>query len=117
MHDLEPGRRLRVMMALDAGATREREWFGLHRHAMADLAKVEFMEDDDVAAEDCATERVGGGTVCLPLSQAMDPKAEMQRLGKELDKQQAARKRVQGKLGNEQFLQRAPGEVVAKERL
>ena len=117
MHDLEPGRRLRVMMALDAGATREREWFGLHRHAMADLAKVEFMEDEDVAAEDCATERVGGGTVCLPLSQAMDPKAEMQRLGKELDKQQAARKRVQGKLDNEQFLQRAPGEVVAKERL
>ena len=117
MHDLEPSRRLRVMMVMDARAGSEQEWFKLHRDAMASLTKVEFVDDEDLPAEDCATERVGGGTICLPLSQAIDPQAELQRLGKELDKQQAARKRVQGKLDNEQFLQRAPDEIVTKERL
>ena len=113
MHDLEAGKKLQLM--LTGGEDHELQWLQQHRQDIVNLARVEFT--DDVVMADCATEAAGNMTVCVPLTQAIDPKAELARLGKELDKQQAVRQRVQGKLDNQEFVQRAPEQVVAKERL
>jgi valyl-tRNA synthetase len=59
---------------------------------------------------------VRGETAALPLKGVVDLGAERVRLEKEMSKVEADIKRVDAKLGNAQFLARAPEEVVEEER-
>ena len=113
MHDLDAGRRLQLRA--EGGDDNERQWLGRHSQVISSLGRIDFIADGPPTS-DCATERAGGMTLCVPLGQAIDHAAELQRLNGELARQSSARVRVQGKLDNEQFMQRAPAEVVAKER-
>ena len=54
--------------------------------------------------------------VLIPLAGLIDKKAEMARLQKEIDKLEAEVKRLDGKLSNANFVDRAPEAVVQKER-
>ena len=57
-----------------------------------------------------------GATVSLPLEGVIDINAEMARLKKEIDKTGTSITAMERKLGNEQFLSRAPEEVVEEQR-
>ena len=59
---------------------------------------------------------VRGEIAALPLKGVIDFAAERARLDKEMQKVEADIKRVDAKLGNAQFLERAPEEVVEEER-
>jgi valyl-tRNA synthetase len=59
---------------------------------------------------------VRGEVAALPLKGVIDLDAELARLQKEMHKVEADIKRVDAKLGNAQFLERAPEEVVEEER-
>jgi valyl-tRNA synthetase len=59
---------------------------------------------------------VRGGVAALPLKGVIDVAAEKARLEKELAKVDADIKRVDAKLGNADFMKRAPEEVVEGER-
>jgi valyl-tRNA synthetase len=59
---------------------------------------------------------VRGEVAALPLTGVIDLDAERARLQKEMQKVEADIKRVDAKLGNAQFLERAPEEVVEEER-
>jgi valyl-tRNA synthetase len=59
---------------------------------------------------------VGGETVALPLAGVIDLAAERARLNKEMAKADADIARVDQKLGNSDFLKRAPEDVVEGER-
>jgi valyl-tRNA synthetase len=59
---------------------------------------------------------VRGEVAALPLKGVIDFAAEQARLQKEMAKADADIKRVDAKLGNEQFIARAPEEVVEEER-
>jgi valyl-tRNA synthetase len=59
---------------------------------------------------------VRGEVAALPLEGVIDLDAERARLQKEMQKVEADIKRVDAKLGNAQFLERAPEEVVEEER-
>ena len=70
-----------------------------------------------------STDRVGGhavlpdGTsVFVPLGDAIDVGRECTRLGAETERLTALLASQQKKLGNEQFVARAPADVVARER-
>ena len=52
------------------------------------------------------------GKIYLPLEGLIDVEAERSRLGKELDKTQDELKKVNAKLSNENFVTRAPDEVI-----
>ena len=52
------------------------------------------------------------GKIYLPLEGLIDVAAERERLGKELDKAQDEAKKVNTKLSNENFVTRAPDEVI-----
>ncbi len=57
-----------------------------------------------------------GGEDIVPLAEHIDVEAEKARLRRELDEAAAELARVEAKLSNDQFLARAPEDVVAKER-
>ena len=59
---------------------------------------------------------LGRGTVTVPLTGLVDIDREKARLRKELDQLDASMARLAGRLQNEQFLSKAPEEVVDKER-
>ena len=52
------------------------------------------------------------GKIYLPLEGLIDVAAERERLGKELDKAKDEVKKVNAKLSNENFVTRAPDEVI-----
>jgi valyl-tRNA synthetase len=59
---------------------------------------------------------VGGETFALPLAGLIDFAAERARLAKEMQKAEADIARVDAKLGNANFVARAPEEVVEEEK-
>ena len=82
------------------------------------LAKIDDIQwlDDDTEPPPNALSLVGDLKVMVPLGGLIDAEVERARLGKEVDKKEQELKRVEGKLNNENFIAKAPSEVVAKER-
>ena len=66
--------------------------------------------------EGCATVVVNDCSVFLPLAELVDVEAECRRLKRERDQLQQRMQRSQGMLANEQFVTRAPAQVVERER-
>ncbi len=65
---------------------------------------------------DAATALVGSMRLLIPMADLIDPDAERQRLQKELKKLDGVLQTARAKLDNQQFLDRAPEAVVAKEK-
>jgi valyl-tRNA synthetase len=80
------------------------------------LARISEIEFADAAPQGAVLLLVRGEVAALPLKGLIDIAAEQARLQKEMAKVDADIKRVDAKLGNEQFLARAPEEVVEEER-
>jgi valyl-tRNA synthetase len=71
---------------------------------------------DDTAPENAMAAVVNGAKVYLPLKGLIDVDKELARLQKELDGAEKEAKRAAGKLSNQNFLSKAPAEVVEKEK-
>jgi valyl-tRNA synthetase len=80
---------------------------------MARLNGVTFAES---APEGSAQIIIGEAIACMPLKGVIDIDAEKQRLAKDIGKVEQDIAKINGKLGNEKFVARAPDEVVAQER-
>ncbi|GAB1581946.1 valine--tRNA ligase [Phyllobacterium phragmitis] len=110
-----PPSALAPLVVLDAGdATRDR----LERHdaAIKRLARVETIGFATEAPKASAQIVIGEATVCLPLGQLIDIKAEAARLTKEAGKIAGEIERIEKKLANEKFVANAREEVVEAER-
>jgi valyl-tRNA synthetase len=59
---------------------------------------------------------VEGGELWIPLAGLVDLQAETVRLGKEIDKVDKDRLRLEAQLGSASFVDRAPAEIVAEKR-
>jgi valyl-tRNA synthetase len=59
---------------------------------------------------------VQDATIYLPLSEMTDIPAERERVSRELESARKAQSSLNAKLGNEQFVSRAPADVVERER-
>jgi valyl-tRNA synthetase len=64
----------------------------------------------------CAIALVGDMQVLVPLQGLIDVKAEVDRITKELAKQESLRDKTSAKLSNQNFTAKAPAEVLEKER-
>ena len=75
---------------------------------------------DHLAAGDPAPQAaaalLGEMKLLIPLAGLIDLSAERARLGKEIERRARDLRRSEGKLGNADFVARAPAEVVARER-
>jgi len=82
------------------------------------LAKLESISAlaADETAPDSATALVGEMKVLVPLAGLIDKNAELKRLQKEIQKLEKELASVEGKLKNENFVSRAPAEIVLQEK-
>jgi valyl-tRNA synthetase len=89
-----------------------------HRQALAKLAKVASITIASPDEEQPPTLSALAGTieVMVPMAGVIDVDKELARLDKELDRLTAERSRLVGKLNNDNFVARAPADVVDKER-
>ena len=78
------------------------------------LARVETIETAQAAPPGALQLLVRGEVVALPLTGLVDLAAESARLDKEIDKVRAEIAKVEAKLGNDDFLARAPDDIVAE---
>ena len=63
-----------------------------------------------------ATALVGEMELLVPMAGLIDKEAELARLDKEIDRKQRDREKTEGKINNPSFVEKAPEEVVQKER-
>ena len=82
---------------------------------LAKLEDITWLSEDDEAPV-AATALVGQLEILVPMAGLIDQEAELARLAKEIDKLNQDLARIEGKLSNASFVDRAPVEVVAKER-
>jgi len=89
-----------------------------HRQALAKLAKVASITIASPDEEQPPTLSALAGTieVMVPMAGVIDVDKELARLDRELDRLTAERSRLAGKLNNDNFVARAPADVVDKER-
>ena len=80
------------------------------------LARVETVNLAHTPLKGAAQILVGEATVSMPLAGVIDLDAERARLAKEGEKAAKEIQRIEAKLGNEQFIAKAPEEVVEEQR-
>ena len=83
--------------------------------SLAKLKEITWLEANEQSPES-ATSLVGNMKLLIPLAGLIDKDAELSRLQKHMDKTEQDAKRINGKLNNANFVDKAPDAVVAKER-
>jgi valyl-tRNA synthetase len=114
--DISPGKPLTVLLQDVAPA--DHELFKQHQLYISKLARLENIRILDKAEEapTSATALLGGMQILVPMAGLIDVAAERERLQKRRDKAAAELAKIEAKLGNASFVDRAPEAVVAKER-
>jgi valyl-tRNA synthetase len=114
--DIAPSKALNVLMR--NGSEQDKSRLQSNMNFLQKLAKLEGVtwlnEGDEVPMS--ATALVGDMEVLVPMAGLIDKDAELARLQKEIDKASKDLQRIQGKLGNESFVAKAPAAVVEKEQ-
>jgi len=94
----------------------EEAWLARHDAAIRRLARAASVSVADVAPPYSAQAVVGNVVVCLPLEGLVDLDAERARLAKEVSRLEKDVARIDGRLSNERFLEKADSETVAEQR-
>ena len=84
--------------------------------ALAKVESIEFLSKDQEPPLSSSSV-VGQASVFVPMKGLIDPKAELARLQKDLDKVQKQHDQIAGKLANEGFVAKAPPAVVEGEKV
>ena len=114
--NIAPGKPVPVL--LSHASDSDKAWAEKHRAYLDFLARTESVEvlaEGDEGPE-AATSLVGEMKLLIPLSGLIDREAEFARLEKEVGKLRAEVERVEKKLSNPNFTDKAPEAVVQKER-
>jgi valyl-tRNA synthetase len=89
---------------------------GRHRGALERLARLESIEIGGTAPKGALQVVLGEATYVLPVADVVDLAVERARLQKEIGRLDGEVKKIDAKLGNPQFVARAPEEVVDEQR-
>jgi valyl-tRNA synthetase len=103
---------------LQNGSEKDAQRLEINRVYLQKLARLEtitWLSVDDTAPE-CAIALVGEMQILIPMAGLIDKTAELARLDKEIQKVRNDLPRVEGKLNNPSFVDKAPADVLEKER-
>ena len=107
----------KISLNVHGASATTKERLARHEAAMARLARLDGIEPSDVEiAKGSLQVVVDEATYALPLADVIDLDQERQRLKKELSKVETDIAKIEKKLGNPQFLERAPADVVEEQR-
>jgi valyl-tRNA synthetase len=114
--NIPPGKLLPVL--LQKGSAEDQQRLNAYSGFLKSLAKLESLTwlAVDEEAPMSAIQLVADMQVLVPMAGLIDKDAEIGRLQKEIDKREQEIKRVEGKLSNPKFVDRAPVDVVDKEK-
>jgi len=114
--DIAPGQPLPVLLQNADAIDQER--LQRHRQALDFLARLESINvlEADEEAPESALALVDHLEIRVPMAGLIDKEAELTRLDKERKRLADDLTRTEGKLANDNFLNRAPAEVVQRER-
>lgn len=114
--DIAPSKKLPVM--LNNTNDQDRARLSNTNDYLTLLAKLESIEilSSDTTAPASATALVGEMEIMIPMAGLIDKDAELARLAKAADKLSIDVKRTEGKLSNENFVNKAPAAVIDKEK-
>ncbi len=113
--DLPPGKPLSVVVA--EGSEAEIRWLEENRAELMPIGRIASIEPlAGEAAPDMAVALAGATRILVPLAGLIDRDKELRRLDTEIEKLARDRERTRAKLANPDYLERAPAEVVARER-
>ncbi len=113
--NLKPGQR--VPLHLSAGDDTDRRRSDELRVSLGLLARLDAIEwRDEASDEQSATSLVGDLKLSVPLAGLIDRDAELARLEKQTSKLSQEIERIETKLENPNFVDKAPAEIVDKER-
>ncbi len=83
---------------------------------LASASETVIINGKDESCENAVNVVVEGATIYIPLDELVDREKEIERLEKELKTLEGEIKRVEGKLGNENFIAKAPAKLVEEEK-
>ncbi len=106
----------RIPLVLVGAKKLERARAERHEDTIKRMARIDKMSFARTAPKGSAQVVIGETTVALPLAGVIDMAAERTRLERELDKTEGEIGRIDSKLGNAQFVAKAPPEVVEENR-
>jgi valyl-tRNA synthetase len=114
-YNIDPGKKLKAIVAPGS----HRDNISNYHYVFARLCNVieaDLLPDNAPAPEDCASAVVSDVTLYLPLAEMIDTEAECARLTKEQENLAAQIKKIEGMLGNQNFVTKAKPEIVKRER-
>ena len=114
--DIKPGKLLPVLLQNGSEGDKNRLQNNLHYlKTLGRIDSVEWLGKKDEAPES-ATALVGEMKILIPMAGLIDKDAEEARLNKEISKRNNEIARIESKLSNANFVDKAPAAVVEKER-
>ncbi|MDP7536743.1 MAG: valine--tRNA ligase [Methylococcales bacterium] len=114
--NIAPGKKLNVL--IQHGTPEDRELTNTTQHFLTKLGRLEsitWLENSETPPES-AIALVGTLQILIPMSGLIDKAAEISRLEKEIVKVSKELPRIEGKLTNPNFIERAPQSVIDKEK-
>jgi len=114
-YSVSPGQEISVLLQLEPALVEPVE---THRDYFAKLAKASDLSISTESSRPPASASivVGRNQVFVPLEGMIDLEIERERIRKDIAEKDRFMKSIEGKLSNENFVSRAPAEVVEKER-
>ena len=114
--NIKPG--TQIPLLLQGGGPSDRERLANTEELLTHLVRLRSIEwlDADASAPPASVQLVGELKVLVPMAGLIDPATERKRLRKEIERLETDLRRSEGKLANAKFVERAPEEVVQKER-
>ena len=112
--DIAPGKPLAIHVK--GGNEQERQWLQQDRGYIQTLARVSAISSVATESDDAVAALAGDMTILVPLADLIDPGEEAEKLEKQLEKLNNDKLRIGNKLENKNFTDKAPPEIVQKER-
>ena len=106
----------KIPAMIDGMDDRSRGWLSIHENLVIRLARLQAIDVSGDAPKGAVQLVHDSATVYLLLADIIDLAAEQARLNKEIAKSEAEIQKLSNKLGNEQFLAKAPDAVVEEQR-
>jgi valyl-tRNA synthetase len=112
--NVPPGARIALIVNEASAGSKAR--LADHEALIKTLARVEAIAFDQAVPKGSVQDVLDECSLVLPLAEVIDLAQERQRLQKEVDKLKGEIVKLDKKLSNEQFLAKAPEEVVVEQR-